>query len=132
MKTNRRGFDLKKRYPDFFSETSKIIFNIAFIICAVLIFISIAIDGTSRLYISCPIDTPQGKCSNPYYDPFCNFDDPFCKDEYLYPGQSIGELPSTYSKNVSDIVVSILLLAILINYIAHDGRKKNAINKRKV
>lgn len=106
-------------------------FNTNIILSSVLIMLVLAIgilwyyegldgfDMNKKFYVSCQSDMG---CENPLYQnmAYCGSmiasNDPICNKEYLIKGETYGEAPPKIFRYFTLIVLSILLLAFVVNH----------------
>lgn len=120
IKSFEDKIDLTKKFPHYFGKHTKILVWCSMVICFILLGVSFQIDGISKVSVTCPCDSIL-LCENPFYEPFC--DNELCKKEFLQPCEVIGEVPSSFSKHLGELLFFVIALTFLINHIIYKEKR---------
>lgn len=89
------------------------------LICAVVLFRGGNLFENA--YVSCPADAIGGICENPMYG-MC--EQPACKVEWLYPGESIGTDTSEVVEEGILFIVLGLIMVLWLNHLINNKEEK--------
>lgn len=111
-----RQLDVNTHLPGY---ATKSVFRSAFVLAGLLILVTLWSNGwdfSTHQYVWCPADSPF-VCDNPFYG-MCS--DALCQPEKVLPGQTIGVRPSWLADNALGIMLSIFVVAAVVNHCIYE------------